>query len=152
MTGGIALSDVLVSCGAPYVGPGGGGLVAVRPEPNPGARVGPGDPLTAYFEIYRLRAGTDGQSRFEYLYTVRSAEKDPRIWIQRAFAPRRTPDPISVTRGDEQTGPLRRQFVSVPVQSLPPGRYRFEVTVRDRVAATEARSDVEFVKVAATGS
>lgn len=149
---GLALSDVLVSCGAPYVGAGSAGSVAVRPEPNPGARVASGDPLTAYFEIYHLSVGKDGLARFEYVYTVKSAEKDPRIWIQRAFAPRKTPDPISVTRGEEQPGSLRRQFVSVPVQSLPPGKYRLEVTVRDLNAATEAKTWAEFLKLPAGGS
>ncbi len=150
--GSLALSDVLVSCGAPYVGAGGAGSVAVRPEPNPSATVRPGEPLTAYFEIYHLREGEDGLARFEYVYSVKSAEKDPRIWIQRAFNPRRNPDPISATRSEEQLGALRRQFVSVPVQSLPPGKYRLEVTVRDLVAATEAKTTALFVKVRAGGS
>jgi hypothetical protein len=119
----------------------------VRPEPNPGARVGPGDPLTAYFEIYHLSADRDGLARFEYVYTVKSAERDTRIWLQRAIAPRRVPDPISATRGEQQLGSLRRQFVSVPVQSLPTGKYRLEITVRDLVAGTEAHSQASFAKV-----
>ena len=133
----------------PFVGPGGApNALAVRPEPNPAARVGPGAPLAAYFEIYHLRPAPDGLARFEYIYTVKSAERDPRIWIQRAFSPRKTPDPISATRGEEQPGTLRRQFVSVPVQSLPPGRYRLEITVRDKVAGSEATRRAEFVKTA----
>ena len=145
----LALSDVLVSCGAPFVGPGGApNVLAVRPEPNPAASVGPGSPLTAYFEIYHLSPSSDGLARFQYVYTVKSAERDPRIWIQRAFAPRKVPDPISATRGEEQIGTLRRQFVSVPVQSLPPGKYRLEITVRDQVAGTEATRQAEFVKTA----
>ncbi len=144
----LELSDVVVSCGAPYVGAGGGRTVAVRPEANPAARVAAGEPLTAYFEIYHLTPGDGGTSRFEYVYTVKPASRDTRIWLERAIAPRRTPDPISATRGEEQPGTLRRQFVSVPVQGLPPGRYRLEITVRDLVAMTEAKTQVEFVKTA----
>ena len=64
------------------------GPQGVRIEPNPKALVGPDDPVTAYFEIYHLGPRQDGRSRFEYLYTVRSAERDPRIWIQRVLQPR----------------------------------------------------------------
>jgi hypothetical protein len=140
------LSDIVVSCGAPFVGAS-GGITSVRPEPNPSARIGPRDPLTAYFEIYRLAADRDGLAHFEYVYTVKSAEKDPRIWLQRAFAPKKVPDPITATRGEEQLGALRRQFVSVPVQSLPAGRYTLEIIVRDLVGHTESRRTADFVKL-----
>jgi len=40
----------------------------------------------------------------------------------------------------------RRQFVRVPVQSLPPGRYQLEVEVRDQIAGTVASRTVEFVR------
>lgn len=69
------VSDLVVSCGTGGVGAG----RTVRLDPNPSARVADGDPLTAYFEIYHLRAGGDGQARFEYVYTVKSAEKDPHL-------------------------------------------------------------------------
>jgi hypothetical protein len=55
-------------------------------------------------------------------------------------------EPISVRAPEAGVGPTRRQYLSVPVQSLPPGRYRLEVTVKDHGAS--ARRDVEFVKVA----
>lgn len=141
----IALSDLVVSCGVPFIEPSGSGY-AVRPELNHGGRVGPKDRLTAYFEIYHLRAGDDGLARFEYVYTVASAEKDERIWIKRMFAPRRDPDPIVTSREEQQLGPLRRQFVSVPIESLPAGRYTLEVRVRDLVAQAEAVTRTRFVK------
>ena len=140
------LSDVVVSCGLPS-GAREGQAKVVRIEPNPAARVSGHDPLTAYFEIYHLSPGGNGQARFQYVYTVRSAERDPRIWIQRAFAPRRQPPPISATREEEMAGTLRRQFITVPIQSLPPGKYRLEILVRDLVAGTEASRAAEFVKV-----
>jgi hypothetical protein len=139
---GLALSDLVVACGIPRTTAGPG----VRIEPNPGARV-PGDgPLTAYFEIYHLRPGEDGQTRFEYVYTVRSADKDPRIWIQRLLAPRPAIPEIEATRTEEQVDTMRRQFVSVPVEDLPSGRYMLEVRVRDLVSGLEVVREARFVK------
>ncbi len=140
----LALSDVVVTCGAPPVaGP------AVRLDPNPLARVGPDAPLTAYFEIYRLAPGRDGEGRFEYVYTVKSLARDPRIWIQRALSPRSAPPSLEATRRESNVGPLRRQFVSVPVQSLPPGRYRLEIRVRDLVSGQEVTGGADFERQAA---
>jgi hypothetical protein len=144
---GIELSDVVVSCGAPQVDPAVGGQPpAVRLEANPGGHVAGGGPLTAYFEIYRLAPDARGLARVEFEYTVRSAEKDPRLWIQRLLAPRRPLPDISASRQEEQAGSLRRQFVTVPVEALPVGRYRLEIRVRDLNAGTEAVKSAEFVK------
>ncbi len=139
----LALSDVVISCGAPEVGG-----TSVRLAANPEARVVGSEPLTAYFEIYHLRPGATGTARFEYVYTVRSTEKDTRFWIQRALVPRRTPPPISASRAEENPGALRRQFVTVPVQSLPTGHYQLEIRVRDLVAGTEAVGAAPFVRLA----
>lgn len=144
---GLSLSDVLVSCGAPLVGGG-----TVRPEPNPGGRVAASDPLTAYFEIYHLRPGADGLSRFEYVYTVESAEKDERVWIQRMLAPRARPEPISASRAETHSGTLRRQFLTMPLGTLPAGRYRLLVRVRDAVAGTVAAAETEFQREPRAGA
>jgi len=143
----LSLSDVVVSCGLPFTGGPEASAPAVRIEPNPSARVSGRDPLTAYFEIYHLSPDRDGRSRFEYVYTVRSAARDPRIWIQRALQPRPQPPGISATRQEEHAGELRRQFVRVPVQTLPAGRYRLEIRVRDLVAGTEAAGSAEFLRL-----
>ena len=143
----LALSDVVVACGLPFVA----GNAPARLEPNPGARVAQGAPLVAYFEVYHLRADANGKSRFEYVYTVRSAAKDPRVWLQRLFSPRRESAPISASREEENAGELRRQYVSVPVQALPPGRYRLEIKVRDLASGEEAAGSAEFVREAAEG-
>jgi GWxTD domain-containing protein len=140
----LELSDILVSCGPPIAGDG----QSVRPEPNPAARVRARDPLTAYFEIYHLRPGKDGLSRFEYVYTVESAEIDERPWLQRMLAPRPKPDPITVSRSESQVGDLRRQFVTVPLGALPPGRYRLGVRVRDELTGVVAAAHVEFERLA----
>lgn len=142
---GLALSDVVVTCGTPLVS-----SANVRLEPNPSARVGPGAPLTAYFEITHLALAPDGTSRFEYQYTVKSAEKDRRVWIQRALDPRRSPPTLSASRTDENTGTIRRQFVSVPVQELPPGRYLLEVRVRDLLANAEVVRTAPFTRSVAS--
>jgi GWxTD domain-containing protein len=146
----LELSDMVVSCGAPDVSAL-GTVPAVRLAGNPEARVTGRDPLTVYFEIYHLSAGGDGLSRLEFEYTVRSAEKDRRLWIQRLIAPRPSIPDVSAMRREEQTGPLRRQFVTVPVQSLPSGRFRLEIRVRDLNAGTEAARSAEFVHLAAAG-
>jgi hypothetical protein len=125
-----------------------GGQQVVRPQPNPAARVGPHDPLTAYFEIYHLRAGNDGLAHFEYVCTVESAEKDERVWIQRMLAPRQKPDPISVSRADTQVGDLRRQYLTVPLGALPPGPYRLIVRVHDQVSGQVVAAQVEFERTA----
>ena len=70
------------------------------------------------------------------------------MWLQRAFSPRPRIPEISATRRTENLGPLRRQFVTVPVQSLPAGRYRLEITVRDLVADEEVTRTALFTKSA----
>ena len=136
----LALSDVVIACGTPGAGAG-----PVRIEPNPGARVPGVGPLTAYFEIYHLQPGSDGLARFEYVYTVRSTVPDTRHWMAKFFSP--TPPPlVSVSREEQNLGALRRQFISVPVASLAPGRYRLEITVRDLIAETSVVKKLGFVK------
>jgi hypothetical protein len=117
----------------------------VRIEPNPGRRVSGAGPLTAYFEIYHLRPGSDGFARFEYVYTVRSTAPDERHWMTKFFSPA-PPPPVSVSREEQNLGALRRQFITVPVESLRPGRYRLEITVRDLVAGDEVVKKLTFIK------
>ncbi len=136
----LALSDVVIACGAPAAGEG-----PVRIEPNPGARVAGAGPLTAYFEIYHLRPGDDGLARFEYVYAVRSTRPDTRHWMAKLLSPA-PPPPVSVSREEVNLGALRRQFISVPVAALEPGRYRLEITVRDLVAGTSVTKKLGFVK------
>ena len=143
----LSLSDVVIPCGLP-IETATGDAPTVRLEPNPNARVHGSDPLTAYFEIYHLQTDGDGRARFEYVYTVRSAQRDRRIWIQRAIQPHTKPPTISASRAEEQSGPLRRQFVRVPIQSLPAGLYKIEIVVRDLLADREARAEAQFVRLA----
>lgn len=140
----LGLSDVVVTCGQPQTS-----FVAGQPlrlELNPGARLSVSDQLTAYFEIYHLAADRNGWSRFQYVYTVRSAEKDPRTWIQRTLAPRRLPQPIEASREEETPGSVRRQYVTVPIRSLPAGRYEIEIRVQDLSSGASATGKAEFVR------
>lgn len=143
----LTLSDAVATCGRPDVSaPAPGAAPAVRIEALPGGEVSGAGPLTVYFEMYDLRPDETGTSRFEYEATVRSAEKDPRIWIQRLLAPRPRIPAISAGRREEQPGSLRRQLVSIPIGELSDGRYRLEILVRDLNAGSEATTRVSFVK------
>lgn len=142
----LALSDIVVTCGTPAIGGS-----SVRLDPNPTARVPAHEPLTAYFEIAHLVPGDDGQSHFAYDYRVHSADVDRRIWLQRTLQPRAAGPEIEAQRHEDFTGTLRRQFLSVPLQSLPPGRYRLDVTVRDLVTNAETTGFAEFTREAEPG-
>jgi GWxTD domain-containing protein len=148
----LELSDLVVSCGTPLTERDANGTPSLRLAANPAARVIGAEPLTAYFEAYHLATDKNGLARLEFEYVVRSGERDPRIWLQRLVAPRPKIPAISTHREEEQAGSIRRQVVSVPVQSLPPGRYRLEIRVRDLLAGTQATRSAEFVKVGPDGS
>jgi len=148
----LQLSDLVVACGAPLTVLDANGAPSVRLAANAFARVVGNDPLTAYFEAYHLFTDRNGQAKMEFEYVVRSTDRDPRIWLKRVFAPRpRVPD-ISAHREEQQLGSIRRQFVSVPVQSLPPGNYQLEIRVRDLLLGSEVTRTADFTKVSAAGS
>jgi hypothetical protein len=134
------LSDIVLVCGPLETVPVGG---SVRLDPNLEHRIGGDEPLLAYFEVYALRPEASGATKFEYEYKVHSLERDTRPWFKRMFS-RSGAERIAVRSPEEGAGPTRRQYLSVPAQSLPPGRYRLEVTVRDHGATT--RREVEFEK------
>lgn len=137
----LAVSDVVITCGLPIAPEG-----TVRLDANPGGFVKRGEPLVAYFEVYHLARGADGQGRFEYETSVRSARRDSRVWLQRWLSPRREGADLGVTRQDAVLGTVRRQYVSMPVQDLPPGRYRLDITVRDVLGGGELKRSAEFVR------
>jgi len=148
----IDMSDVVVSCGTGDVATTPEGAPTVRFSARPGRLVRPGEPLTAYFEVYHLKLDERQRSHMEFEYTVRSAHADPRIWIQRMISPRPALPDISAERQEEQPGDIRRQFVSVPVQPLPPGDYRLDIRVRDLNGDVEIERSIEFTKVSDGGS
>jgi hypothetical protein len=138
----LAMSDLVVTCSPPEISvvPGGG----VRLEPETGLLPSNGDYLNAYFEIYRLTPGANGEAEFEYHCIVRAADQDRRGWVSRMISPRVLPSPIEMSRRETTRGSLRRQFLSVPVGALPPGRYEIEIRVRDISAGTESVAVTQF--------
>jgi GWxTD domain-containing protein len=141
--GEFSLSDLVVTCGPPArsVVPGSG----VRLEPETGLFPAHDPQLNAYFEIYHLAREGD-EAPFEYVCTVRAAGTDTRPWLQRTMAPRRTPPPIEFTRRERAQGPVRRQFLTVPIVALPGGTYQVEVRVRDVTSGAEETRTATFVR------
>jgi hypothetical protein len=138
----LALSDLVITCSPPSlsVAPGAG----VRLEPETGLFPAGGDQLNAYFEIYHLGLSPEGDARFVYDCEVRPVVQDRRGWLSRMLAPRESASPIEVTRAETTHGDLRRQFLSVPVGPLPPGRYEVQVLVRDLSTGTAVKVATNF--------
>jgi len=139
---GLALSDVVLACGEPSLMVSGS---TVRLEANIEGRIAGRQPLVAYFEIYRLAADADGLARFEYEYTVRRVPK-ALTGLAKLFVLPEAPVVSATSREAVQVGTLRRQFVSIPAQSLAPGRYRLEIRVRDLLTGAEVKGATEFAR------
>ncbi len=138
----LEMSDLVVTCGPRPVP----GDPRFHVEPNPQSRVAAGLPLDVYFEAYGLKPAADGMAHYSIEYTVRSASRDARPWIARLFSRRSPPPVLSARRSDEQLGELRRQFVSIPIDELPRGRYRLEIRMVDETARTESKRETLFEK------
>lgn len=138
---GLAISDVVPVCGS-YDG---GGNGAVRLAPNVGARVAAGAPLYVYFEVYGLRTDDGGRSRFDLVTEVHAPGRESRPWYARMLGGK--PHARIAVRSEESNpGPLRRQFLQVPVGSLGPGVYRLDVTVHDLLGGGSAVRSLAFVR------
>jgi len=125
---GLAMSDVVVTCGVPEVAP---NTSSVRLDPDLAGEVKQGRPLFAYFEIYHLRTDAAGQNHFRYEYAIRDEPQK-----------KRTRPLPSFSTTQEGSGPIRRQFIRVPIGSLEPGRYALVITVEDSISTetTEGRA------------
>jgi GWxTD domain-containing protein len=141
-TRSLAMSDVVLACGTLDPGASQG---SVRLNPNVGARVAEDEPVHAYFEVYHLRANAGGSTKFDYEYTVQSAEPDRRPWYRRLL-PGGPPTLLSYHSDQEGVGPLRRQYINVPAGTLGYGRYRLIITVHDQQSGRRAVQAVEFDK------
>ena len=133
---GLALSDLVMLCGLDGAGP---GPDAVRIEPDMARRVRGSRPLTVYFEIDHLAAGSDGRARFAYTCSLVPV---------RAGKPGRRNAPVAyeASREESHEGARRRQFVTVPMRTIKEGAYDLRIEVRDRVAGTAAAAELRFVK------
>ena len=135
----LELSDVVLSCGDPTSSTRGS---TVRLDANVESLVRGTGPLAAYFEIYRLAPDAGGLARFEVDYAVRRLSEAAIPGGRRAS---REPVLLSSTsRQEAQLAGLRRQFVTVPVSSLGPGRYQLEIRVRDVTAGTQVERVIAF--------
>ena len=142
--GGLAVSDLVVLCGAPgsMVQPGAG----LRLDAATGLFPETDDKVHAYVEIYSLAPGASGDAEFEYVCTVRPLVRDPRPWLSRVFAPLPAPAPIEVRRRETSRDAMRRQIVSLPVGGLPAGTYEIAVEVRDTGTGGDTRAVATFVR------
>ena len=141
---GLSISDVVVTCGPIDIVRGEPGI---RLGPNLKSRVAGEGPLIACFEIYRMTPAADGHAHFEHEYSVESGERDTRPWFQRVL-PFGGREPHYAVRSEEtNVGPLRRQFLTVPVPSLQPGHYRLDVKVRDLTSNTNTTGSARFERV-----
>ena len=134
---GLGLSDLVLACGeaGAWVG-----SPSARFDANVEARVAGGGTLAGYLEIYRLAPDADGVARFTYTCEVRRLDSGRR--------PGREKNPVvlSISRDETHVGPVRRQFVRVPAQTIPAGRYQLEVRVRDQVSGAEEPRSAAFVR------
>ena len=133
----MAMSDLVLLCGdaTPAIG-----ATSVRLEPNLEHRVVGSAPLSAYFELDRLTPRHDGQSRFEYTYTVRPIGPRP------GGAARLEAHAMKASREETFVGTVRRQFLVVPIVALPAGVYELVVDVSDREGDVSARRSLAFTR------
>ena len=144
----LSMSDVVLVCGPLDPAPAAG---SVRLDPNLSARLGPDEPLLAYFEVYRLRSDSRGATRFDYEYSIRPLRADLRPWFRRVLLHAGS-DQLTVRSEEEGAGSTRRQYIRVPLQTLPPGRYRLDVSVHDRLGGGSAHQGAEFTRLPAAGA
>lgn len=131
---GLMLSDLVVLCDRPPPATGN----VVWTEPDFESRTRGGAPLAIYFEVDGLDTDPAGASRFGYRYAVYPLDDEGR---------RKRQDPaLEASREEENVGPLRRQFLSVPISSLKRGRHELVVEIRDLVSRETAIASAEFTK------
>jgi tetratricopeptide (TPR) repeat protein len=136
----LALSDLVILCGDASAFE---GARELRLDPSLDGRLSGARSLSVYFEIANLATDAGGTARYAYTYTVRPAGKS----APGAAGGGRRPEPLlSASREETNAGALRRQFVTVPVPSLPAGAYDLDVEVRDLAAGTSAARSVRFAK------
>jgi hypothetical protein len=139
----LSMSDIVLQCGPADRSTSQG---TIRLNTNFLARVEGRHPLFAYFEIYHLRSDAKGGNRFEYEYSIRDMGADGRSSERLRRSAAKAASQLAFHSMQEGVGALRRQFITVPTGSLPPGRYRLTILVRDTLAGTKTEQSVEFVK------
>jgi hypothetical protein len=135
----LSVSDIVITCGLPERD-----LASskVRLDPDLSARVQGSRPLLAYFEVYHLHTEAGDGNRFQYQYSVYTLDRTLEG----------TRPLLSFHSEQEGVGTMRRQFISVPVAALRPGRYRLSIVVRDLRSGAEAGASTEFLKIDTAGT
>lgn len=139
---GLALSDVVPVCG-PYDASAGQG--PVRLASNVESRFAGESRLHAYFEVYGLATDATGMARFDLAYEVHGLAGDPMPWYRRITGGR-APARIAMRTEESSPGSLRRQFVQMPLEALPPGEYRLDVHVHDALGGGTVSRSLQFVR------
>jgi GWxTD domain-containing protein len=139
----LSMSDVVLQCGLPDRSTSQG---TIRLNTNFLARLEGRQPLFAYFEIYHLRSDAKGRNRFEYEYSIHGIGADGRSSERLRHSAAMAASQPAFRSMQEGVGALRRQFITVPTESTPPGRYRLTILVRDILAGTKTEQSVDFVK------
>ena len=131
---GLDMSDLVLLCSdqTRSVGPEG-----VRIEPNAERRVSRAPTVTVYYELEHLEVAADGTSRFSYTYSIRPVS---------VHGNKRPANAFEAAREEENVGPHRRQFVSLPIASLKPGEYEVSIRVRDERSGANVERLVRFAK------
>jgi hypothetical protein len=132
----LAMSELVLLCGPPAAAAAGAPVLL---EPSLDRRVGGARAVAVYFEMDGLAPGPEGRSRFEYRYALRRFDPDAR-------AGRAVDAVLQASREEENVGPHRRQFVSVPIPSLARGSYDLVIEVRDLESGGTATRSVRLVK------
>jgi GWxTD domain-containing protein len=115
--------------------------------PNPRRQLARDRALGVYFEIYGLQPGDAGRSQLSVEYTVESLRPDRRPFFVKWIDPRRDEPRVQVVREDEGPGRARYQFVSADLAQPPPGPYRLQVRVTDKLSGQSVAKSLEFTVV-----
>lgn len=130
---GMDLSDLLL---ADYVGPAKGSRFdrgEYHLTPNPFGRFSTRQPVYVYFEVYDLKPGADGQTRWSVDYALIPSGAG-RLELPILGAAEKPVLTLRVQRGGTEVSP--REYAEVDVSSVPPGNYLLQVTVTDELAGT----------------
>jgi hypothetical protein len=90
-----------------------------------------------YYELDHLEVGSAGTARFAYRCTVHLLDEGGAPHAAAVY---------EATREEENVGSHRRQFVTIPVASLPDGSYEVRMVVQDLENGAEVSGSTTFTK------
>jgi hypothetical protein len=110
--------------------------------PNPSLAYVRGAPVAAYFEVYGLQADAQGERRYALAYRIQPMAATSSRWLPwkgGVQAPAVESRVVVAGHDDEPAEALR-----IDVNSLGPGEYRLEVSIRDQLSGAEAGTSTSF--------